>query len=403
MSQHSCDLCHSPLTVIPIEIFTYILDFVLISRAPVNLEDFLDSGRVLQYIRGSPHPEDWDIEDPQVLGRLRMHLDIIYSDLRLKTMHELKAALFEEPVDWAKDWTWNSCEKLYKDRTYEEIHDLREGSSLRQWRKYYDAHNKAEDGNLDSKDLLQLKDRLLAPYTDKGDLWVKVYLMVIARHLTRQEYYPGGLGPQALPISPTPKQVFSKLLDESQEEHYLDWLAVNSTCRNFREWGKKAFFSTKVFAITPRLLDILVQKTPRNISAADRVTAMARIRYVVAPLLSGTLFTHVLNLPRYHQLLAIRSLTIQIRLIQSRDYCTSNLSLAESSRDQLPGQFLRLLRDVGLRVDELDLTIEYHGNDLDRRLQKARLAVDIYPCLGNLAAHGDCKERLQIIWAAQPY
>lgn len=42
------------------------------------------------------------------------------------------------------------------------------------------------------------------------------------------------------------------LLPKSQTEHYLDWLVVNGTCSCFRELGKIAFFSDKIYIVSPR-------------------------------------------------------------------------------------------------------------------------------------------------------
>lgn len=47
---------------------------------------------------------------------------------------------------------------------------------------------------------------------------------------------------------------FLNRMDSRQGEHFRDWLFINSTCRNFRAWGKRAFFTEKVFVISPSFL-----------------------------------------------------------------------------------------------------------------------------------------------------
>lgn len=177
------------------------------------------------------------------------------------------------------------------------------------------------------------------------------------------------------------------VLDAHQTEHYQDWLFINSTCFRFRAIGKKAFFSEKVFIISPRLLKDLRGETGRSISAEDKATAREYIRHAIAPLPHPSSASQYLTLARYNSLEQLRSLTIHIK-VPDDSHIFIRLNPSKFTKGPLPDEFLNLLRDIGLRVDQLQMDLQLDVNDSSVHYQDPmKSLVDIvYPLLRALSA-----------------
>lgn len=168
-------------------------------------------------------------------------------------------------------------------------------------------------------------------------------------------------------------------LDPRQVEHFRDWLLINSTCRSFRAWGKKAFFSEKIFLIRPPLMKTLSGETGKIIA-----TARACIRHVIAPS-PPFQFTagELIFLPRYHALQCLRSLSIQPSYSQLDILSQSSPIL---QRNPLPEEFSSLLRNIGLRVDQLHVDLLCAKDEGMHRYQMELLADEVYLYLRVLSA-----------------
>lgn len=69
--------------------------------------------------------------------------------------------------------------------------------------------------------------------------------------------------------------------DVSQKAVLLDWLLINGTYRRFGSSGKRAFFSPKVFVITPAFLRDFEGNRIRSLARADTRMALSLISNVV--------------------------------------------------------------------------------------------------------------------------
>lgn len=176
-------------------------------------------------------------------------------------------------------------------------------------------------------------------------------------------------------------------LGKTQIEHYRDWIFINSTCCDFRALGKKAFFSEKVFVIGPQLLKDLCGETARSIGAEDKATARAYIRHAIAPLPHPGSASQFLTLARYNALQRLRSLTIHIRAPHDRNHFI-RLNPRTVKTGPLPEEFSNLLRDIGLRVDQLQMDLELQANESVKGYEDPmKVMVDIvYPLLRALSA-----------------
>ncbi|MCJ1463881.1 hypothetical protein MMC07_002490 [Pseudocyphellaria aurata] len=170
-------------------------------------------------------------------------------------------------------------------------------------------------------------------------------------------------------------------LDLEQQAHFRDWLLINSTCRNFRAWGKRAFFSEKFFVISPPLLKDLLEMSANGISAETKATALAYIRQVIVPTQSGTPTSQLITLPRYNAIWRLSSLSIHVcRYYKYKSSRTLN-------RCPLPNELLSLLRDIGLRVDQLHMNLQYYGPECIHQSAMENIAQQSYPCLRLWAVH----------------
>lgn len=183
---------------------------------------------------------------------------------------------------------------------------------------------------------------------------------------------------------------FLDRLDQVQKEHFRDWLLINSTCRSFRAWGKKAFFSEKIFVLKPLFMKTLLGGKAKPISAENWATAQTCIRHVVVPARKASAASLFLALSRYHALQRLRSLTIHLYRYSSEIPLSFYSSTIKPSP---PVELLSLLRDLDLQVDQLQMDLNYDRNSSGRFFWLSRFVErSVYPVL-RLAAERKIRER----------
>ncbi|MCJ1465318.1 hypothetical protein MMC07_003935 [Pseudocyphellaria aurata] len=173
-------------------------------------------------------------------------------------------------------------------------------------------------------------------------------------------------------------EIFLDQLQVGQREHFRDWLLINSTCRNFRTWGKKAFFSEKIFVIRPPFLKNLCEESAKGIGAENLAAARAYIRHVIAPL-NVCLASRFINVPRYHTFQNLRSLSLQTGCPDKDIFLGANSPTMK--RYPLPKTLSALLRAIGLQTDQLQMEVQYHNDDKEHQVLMKLLADTVYPYL----------------------
>lgn len=188
---------------------------------------------------------------------------------------------------------------------------------------------------------------------------------------------------------------FLDQLDPGQVEHFRDWLLINSTCRGFRAWGKKAFFSEKIFVIRPLFLERPFSSYTRIMSAEDKTTAQAYIRHVIAPLSytkTGIYASQIDTLPRYRALHRnLRSISLQFDCAEHE--FLSRLNGPALKRHPFPKELRSLLWDHGLLTSDTRLKLEIQDDKEPGELIKF-LTTWVYPELrGRLSLTKSWPER----------
>lgn len=203
----------------------------------------------------------------------------------------------------------------------------------------------------------------------------------------------------------------------SQREHYLDWVAINSTSRSLRNCGKLLFFSKKIFLIAPPLLETLMDGSCRNMSAQDKATLLSRAQYVIVPINTRGIATYFPKLPRYRTFKHLRCFSIQIfkpseQPYQDSDICSLDWETVSTTpmasepvdsgdkvvekgpyRRHLPPQdLLDLLRGVGLQVDQIKVDLIYRDTEKSKRWVIDELAEQVYPYLRTMQRNRQIKE-----------
>ena len=136
---------------------------------------------------------------------------------------------------------------------------------------------------------------------------------------------------------------------EDQHSHQIAWVTANSVSRGFRSFAKEAFFSEKVFSITPKLLNRLLDGEVKNFSHQNTQSLFKYARRVTAPMGVASNATLFLGFPRYQRFESLRVLAIRI-----------DMDLYEKvEREQIsaPEEFKRLLGGIGFKVDEIEVRI----------------------------------------------
>ena len=96
-------------------------------------------------------------------------------------------------------------------------------------------------------------------------------------------------------------------LDDSQKRHQVDWIMVNSTSRRFRNVGKEAFFTNKIFALGCREIGQMEKGNLVGLGTLNTGIAVSRITAVQA-LVPGK---GISVLPRFTLFPRLRTLQFQ--------------------------------------------------------------------------------------------
>lgn len=171
-----------------------------------------------------------------------------------------------------------------------------------------------------------------------------------------------GKGSDNSEIAAWSKQYFLDRLDPGQMEHYQDWIAMNSTCRKFRESGKKAFFSEKTILMDLFLLyDLDAADLDRTgVEDSIKATALANIHHIIVPIIDA--YPPALKeIPLYQALTRLSSLTIE------PCHSETNALKGVVDRSPLPEHVAVVLQDRGLKLDKLhvDVQFEVEGDRCD--------------------------------------
>ncbi len=159
---------------------------------------------------------------------------------------------------------------------------------------------------------------------------------------------------------------FPKDLDISQQQHLLDWVAVNSTCRGFREYGCPAFFSTKDLILgLPLLKHILSDTCPLSNRIKDAM--FDNTRNIIVPERGPSVANQFLQLPAFNAFRRLRTISVRLDTRSDRSLwqdikrgpTKTGLRGLDTIRHRAPDQLVAMLHDIGLENTEtrIDLLI----------------------------------------------
>lgn len=145
-------------------------------------------------------------------------------------------------------------------------------------------------------------------------------------------------------------------MGSSQSEHFQDWLLINSTCRSFRAWGMKAFFSEKIFFGTDSFWLIT---WANGLSAESVAVAREGIRHVIVQHRRDYFLAIIATITK-KILPCLRRMSL---LLCCPNFATPlALHSFQCLRRPLPKSFSKFLRNIGVPVDRLQMDIVF-GKD----------------------------------------
>ena len=171
----------------------------------------------------------------------------------------------------------------------------------------------------------------------------------------------------------------------SQKEHYVDWVIVNSVGHRIRACGVPVFFSQRLIIITTMVSSWLQDNTCRMIVPRIRAAIFSQARNLIAAIPTHKVRVHLEILPAYNAFRCLRSLVIEI---YNRDFSDEPQSFYRTTLPQLsptpmpasdfcedpmrrytaPRRLVRLLEKIGLQVERLDIEVLYEDTNASRRL-----------------------------------
>lgn len=148
-----------------------------------------------------------------------------------------------------------------------------------------------------------------------------------------------------------------------QNEHFRDWLLINSTCRRFRAWGRKAFFSEKIFFSTALFWLVPWAK---KLCAENAATARECLHHVIVEYRRARSMGSNVTIPE-NTLPFLRSMGLLV-------YCSKadilpKLNSAQLLRSPLPEEHSNLQQDLEVRVDRRQMDIIY-GREFGDKLER---------------------------------
>ncbi|KAI4209076.1 MAG: hypothetical protein LQ351_007941 [Letrouitia transgressa] len=179
-------------------------------------------------------------------------------------------------------------------------------------------------------------------------------------------------------ISQSPWPLYD-LSIEIQQEHLLDWRVAGSVCKRLRRLGKRAFFSSKIFAMDLNLAKRLQESSLTRLSTEDQRTASRYINSIIlvyhnlqSPSAFITLPHRVAGFPFLKRLYFFFGGRTGDPLVWSR--------IAAKARMQPPSHFIDVLSTIGLPTEKLDIGI-FISPDTNWSVCESSLKKNIYPIL----------------------
>ncbi|KAL8718324.1 MAG: hypothetical protein Q9225_004521 [Loekoesia sp. 1 TL-2023] len=187
---------------------------------------------------------------------------------------------------------------------------------------------------------------------------------------------------------------FAGIRKIKQRSHIEDWIIATSVSRHFSTIGKRAFFSTKTFTITPKLLEQLVtlaqtatppeEKKIKEMSFCtleNLYLLFTHTHRIVAPMTACSAASAFLTLPRYQSRFpALRSLTIWPRTRSRIDFFP-DVDSGELKREQASEELLDLLHGIGVDVRAVEIDMIHSVKEDWRRLEVGQMKKLVFPYL----------------------
>ncbi|KAL9036946.1 MAG: hypothetical protein Q9214_005911 [Letrouitia sp. 1 TL-2023] len=164
-----------------------------------------------------------------------------------------------------------------------------------------------------------------------------------------------------------------------QQDHLLDWRVAGSVCKRLRRLGKKAFFSSKTFAMDLNLAKRLQELSLTRLSTGDQRTASRYINSIILVYHNLRSPSAFITLPR-----RIAGFPFLKRLHfyfggRAGDPLVWN-TIAAKARMEPPSHFVDILSTIGLPTEKLDIGILI-SPDTNWSLHERSLENNVYPML----------------------
>ena len=210
--------------------------------------------------------------------------------------------------------------------------------------------------------------------------------------------------PPILPDSPDPRERAAagasrwlsqawwlEKLPETQIEHHLDWICVNSTCHRLQNCGRIAFFREKAFIIEPLLLMDLRGSFANHINTALFPLLQQYVSKIIIPIqLSAS--TPWITLPKVHQVFRhLRTLYIYEHAVAEAD--SRSESRKPLTTEDPPLELQQLLQVLGLRLDHLTFKLMNVASPVHEK-NDAWLDRSVYPLLRFMADRKQARKQV---------
>ncbi|KAL2010300.1 hypothetical protein VTN00DRAFT_6107 [Thermoascus crustaceus] len=178
-------------------------------------------------------------------------------------------------------------------------------------------------------------------------------------------------------------QLLLSKVEPTQVSHLLDWRIVNGTCRRFRNLGKEAFFSQKVFGMSAEFAHKLRKLEVKNLSVDDQRTALKYICSIIFFEAVTNTASSFLTLPR--RISAFPRLKRLDHMIGWPNVFSARFIITQLEyRKEAYHGFIEALGCIGVPVDRLEIGIihcEDRAGDPDTGYNDRVMRADVYPLL----------------------
>ena len=179
------------------------------------------------------------------------------------------------------------------------------------------------------------------------------------------------------------KRCGSMINHKTEDAHHKDWIIANSVSRTFRGWGKEAFFSQKIFSITPQLLQQLRNGNVKNFAAENTGLLFRYAGRINVLLPSSDTPAPFFALPKYHRFGRLRVLAIHPGALLGGEPIESNCKTPSGTTKRVPAstKLISLLGGIGIRVGEVRVEVTRSVDDEEWRLEEERMKKGVFPVL----------------------